>query len=272
MINSAEATRLVAAVIEVATRGGADRGGRGGSADRDRGDLASVALLSDPVRRRLYDYVHEQHEPVGRDEAARATGISRKLAAFHLDRMADAGLFAVSYRRLSGRTGRGAGRPAKLYALTGRRIAVSFPPERHALAGQILAEAMSELRPGEDGLSAVTRVARNVGERLGAEHAAAGKAAHRRAGGPPGRVLKLLQQLGFEPRREGDRLVLRNCPFDELARANRDVVCGMNRALLTGVLSGLSLRGDAAEPCDPTAGDGGRDACCVTVSLGELAQ
>jgi len=73
-------------------------------------ELAAMALLVDPVRWRLYDYLRSSRGAVGRDEAARAANISRNLASFHLDRMAEANLLEVEYRRLSGRTGRGAGR------------------------------------------------------------------------------------------------------------------------------------------------------------------
>ena len=54
--------------------------------------LGAVALLDEPRRRRLYDYVSASDHAVGRDEAAAATDISRELAAFHLDRLARAGL------------------------------------------------------------------------------------------------------------------------------------------------------------------------------------
>src|SRR5438105_14446775 len=90
-------------------------------------DIERVALLDEPARRRLYDFVSGRNAPVGRDEAAAATGMSRGLAAFHLDRLAEAGLLDVEFRRLTGRTGPGAGRPAKLYARAGRRVSVNLP-------------------------------------------------------------------------------------------------------------------------------------------------
>ena len=78
-------------------------------------DLAAIGSLTDPTRRRLYAFVASPIEPVGRDEAADALGIPRQTAAYHLDRLADEGLVDVEFLRLSGRTGPGAGRPAKLY-------------------------------------------------------------------------------------------------------------------------------------------------------------
>ena len=64
------------------------------------------------------------------NEAAASVGISRALAAFHLDRLVKDGLLIPEYRRLSGRTGPGAGRPAKLY----RRAPREACADRHAAA------------------------------------------------------------------------------------------------------------------------------------------
>jgi predicted ArsR family transcriptional regulator len=93
-------------------------------------DLVAVALLADPVRQRLYAYLRERHEPAGREDAARHAGIAVKLAAFHLDKMADAGLLEVDYRRLSGRVGPGAGRPAKVYSIAPRSFSIVIPQTR----------------------------------------------------------------------------------------------------------------------------------------------
>ena len=58
-------------------------------------DLEKLAPLADKVRRRLYEHVVAQGAPVDRDAAAGALGIGRPLAAFHLDRLAEAGLLDV---------------------------------------------------------------------------------------------------------------------------------------------------------------------------------
>ncbi|HEU5110747.1 MAG TPA: winged helix-turn-helix domain-containing protein, partial [Micromonosporaceae bacterium] len=78
--------------------------------------LDALSVLADPVRRSAYRAVADATAPVGRDDVAAALGIGRTLAAHHLDRLVDAGLLAVSYARRTGRTGPGAGRPAKLYS------------------------------------------------------------------------------------------------------------------------------------------------------------
>jgi predicted ArsR family transcriptional regulator len=91
-------------------------------------DLASLSSLDDPVRSRLYRYVSGCAGPVGRDEAAAAAGVGRALAVYHLDKLVEAGLLTASYQRPAGRGGPGAGRPAKLYARSGREFTVGFAP------------------------------------------------------------------------------------------------------------------------------------------------
>ena len=119
--------------------------------DSGRGsDLDAVASLGEPLRRALYSFVAASAQPVSRDDAAHAVEVSREVAAYHLNRLADDGLLEVEYRRLSGRTGPGAGRPTKLYRRSDRVHEVSIPPRRYELAARILLDASREghLEPG----------------------------------------------------------------------------------------------------------------------------
>jgi predicted ArsR family transcriptional regulator len=222
-------------------------------------ELAAISLLVDPVRWRLYDYLRSSHGAVGRDEAARAANISRNLASFHLDRMAEVNLLEVEYRRLSGRTGRGAGRPAKLYRVGARHFAVSLPATRYSLAGRILATAIEERRADEDGAAAVRRVAGRIGGEVGGELRRQ-VAAH--ADAPLAVAEWAARQLGYEPEHQGDRIELRNCPFDELADSHLELICQMNRALLAGLLPLLGADGISAEPVQRRAGV----SCCVQMT------
>ena len=104
--------------------------------------VSRIAALKDPVRRSLYELVASSEEPVGRDQAAAATGVPRALAAFHLDRLAEEGLLEVTFRRLTGRTGPGAGRPAKLYQRSAVEVEVTLPPRAYLLAARLMAEAI----------------------------------------------------------------------------------------------------------------------------------
>ncbi|HEY1574798.1 MAG TPA: transcriptional regulator [Pseudonocardiaceae bacterium] len=202
-------------------------------------ELAAVALLAEPVRRRLYEYVRDRHHAVGRDEAAEAVGISRKLAAFHLDRLADVDLLAVDYRRLSGRVGPGAGRPAKLYSVSSHRFSVTVPQTGYALAAAIMATALSRPDLNGDGRAAVERVAAEVGERLGRTL----RAEHRGTAARRGALERTLAELGCQPHQRENELVLGNCIFAELAESERDLICALNKALVTGMLTGAELTG-----------------------------
>lgn len=199
-------------------------------------DLDGVTSLHDPVRRSLYRYVAARRQDVGRDEAARAVGVSRALAAFHLDKLVAAGLLAATFRRLTGRSGPGAGRPAKLYRRAPRDIAVSVPPRRYDLAARILAEAAAG-RP--ETAARISAAARTAGAEIGAE---ARERVRPRAGGKAAlaAAVEVLESWGFEPEREKDGAVrLRNCPFDAISAAQPQLVCGMNLAFMEGVLDGL---------------------------------
>jgi predicted ArsR family transcriptional regulator len=210
----------------------------------DAADLTAVALLAEPTRQRLYQYLRERREPVGREEAARHAGIKPRLAAFHLDRMADAGLLEVEYRRLSGRVGPGAGRPAKVYSVSSRSFSVDIPQTRYALAASMMATALSAGGAGADGAGAdgagaLQDVATAAGESIGGEirQRARTKGARLEA------VRRRLGQLGYEPRvQESGEWTLRNCIFSELSVSHRELVCPMNAAFLTGLLDGARLK------------------------------
>ena len=213
-------------------------------------DLDRVTLLAEPVRRRLYEFVVGQAEPVDRDAAAAGAGIGRPLAAFHLDRLAEAGLLDVTYRRRSGRTGPGAGRPAKFYARARHgELSVSVPARHYDLAATILADGVER---GAGSAAPVIDAARGHGRRMAREAAIDGMS--------PGRTVDVLAAQGYEPVTEPDGVVrLRNCPFDALVTDHRDLTCSMNLALLEGVVDGLGEPGVAAL-ADPRDGY-----CCVTL-------
>lgn len=192
--------------------------------------LTRVAALEDPVRRALYLLVVERGGETSRDQAARGAGISRALAAFHLDKLVQLGLLEVTYRRLTKRRGPGAGRPAKLYRRARVQLALSLPPREYELAAQLFAEALT----GAGSRARLDRAARRLGRRLAGGTRAKGRRA----------FLTLLQAQGYEPSTTADgTIVLRNCPFDSLARSHRDLACGMNRALVHGLKTGTGLTG-----------------------------
>ncbi|MGW0732179.1 helix-turn-helix transcriptional regulator [Streptomyces sp. NPDC002851] len=186
--------------------------------------MAALAVLGDASRRRLLDFVRRARHPVTREEAAAAVGISRKLAAFHLDKLVKAGLLQA---RHGGHGPRRVGRAPKVYEPGPQSIDVSLPPRRHELLASLLAEAVTGQQPGESAVAAAVRIARERGATLGAE-------ARTRD------LTQELEELGYEPEREPEgHTVLRNCPFHAVAAQAPELVCAMNQAFLHGYLTAV---------------------------------
>ena len=206
--------------------------------------LAALASLGDPLRRELYHYVTSRDGGVGRDEAAAAAGVSRALAAYHLDKLVDAGLLDTRFERRTGRRGPGAGRTAKLYLRSATPVEVALPARDFELIAGLLAYAV-EADPSGGSRAALQRAARA----LGAEAA---------AGGPgDATVPSLLAERGYEPYEEEGVLRLRNCPFGRLAEVHRELVCHANLAFMEGLLQG-HRRGGPRAVLEPRPGR-----CCV---------
>lgn len=219
--------------------------------------ISPIAALEDPVRWRIYAFVRRAGRAVTREEVAENVGISRKLAAFHLDKLLERGLLASHYARPPGRSGRGAGRSAKYYRPSEIQIELSIPERHYDLAGSLLVDAIQSQEPARE---AAFRVARERGRSIGEQQRLARKL--RRAGAERALSLtgEILEEHGFEPYRdEPGGLALRNCPFHTLARAAPDLVCEMNQAFIDGMLRGLGNDTvEAVLTCKP--GD-----CCVTL-------
>jgi predicted ArsR family transcriptional regulator len=209
-------------------------------------DVDRLAALHEPIRRRLFDYVRGSSEPVSREDAAEAVGISRSLAAYHLDKLAEQALLTTGYQRPEGRSGPGAGRPAKVYMAQGE-VSVSVPPRDYELAADLLAEAAETSAEARAALDAVaTRAGQRLAEELGEEE--------------KGSLRDALATRGYEPfEDEAGVIRLRNCPFHRVAEQHRDVVCRMNQAYLEGLLEGLD-RDDVTASLEPEPGR-----CCVAI-------
>ncbi|HET7015187.1 MAG TPA: transcriptional regulator [Streptosporangiaceae bacterium] len=217
--------------------------------------IAAVGALEDEVRRELYVYVARRGQPVGRDEAATAVGIGRPLAAYHLDKLVDLGLLSATYARPPGRRGPGAGRPAKVYARSGREFTVSVPQREYELAAKLLAQAVAA-DESKVARAALDRASRQLGADLGRCSRAPGAHLddHRR------RLTAALAQHGFEPWQDEQGTVnLGSCPFHQLAAQYPKIVCGMNLALIDGLIDGLGAAG-LRPSLDPQPGR-----CCVVV-------
>ncbi|GAB3818831.1 helix-turn-helix domain-containing protein [Kribbella italica] len=204
-------------------------------------NLQAVAALDEPTRRRLYEYVVAAAAAVSRDDAATALALPRNTAAFHLDKLAAEGLLTVVHARRTGRTGPGAGRPAKLYRRSDTEIAVSLPERQYAVAGHLLAGAITDAEStGDSPRAALERQAHTYGKSLTGDS-----------------ILEVLAGQGFEPHPEGESIALSNCPFRALAKAHGSLVCAMTLHLVRGVLAGRPDSGLRAE-LEPTPNH-----CCV---------
>jgi predicted ArsR family transcriptional regulator len=233
--------------------------------DIDR-QLTGLAGLGDPLRRALYRHVVERGQPVSRADAAAAVGISRPLAAYHLDKLVDDGLLEARYQRRGDRRGPGAGRPAKHYVRADRQLELSLPARDYAALAELLAGAV-EADPSGAARTALNRAAASLGAELGAEAANhRGTDDHRGTDNHPDQVLAALRQTlaarGYEPHDEPDGSIrLRNCPFDRIAAHHRQLVCGANHAMLQGLTDHLDGDPPVRAVLDPQPGR-----CCVVLT------
>jgi predicted ArsR family transcriptional regulator len=202
--------------------------------------VEAIGALQEPLRRAVYERAVATGGPVSRNEIADALGIGRTLAAHHLDRLVEAGLLEASFARVNGRSGPGAGRPAKLYRRAPVEHALSLPPRDYRMLAEMLADAVEDA--GAE--VALHAAARRQGERV---------AAQRAAGVDGAQAVQLLKSLGFEPYVEGSVVRLRNCPFDAVAKSHPALVCGASLAFVEGALG------------RPARLDPRPEGCCVAI-------
>jgi predicted ArsR family transcriptional regulator len=210
---------------------------------RQMDPLGALSSLGDATRRRIYDVVAAAPAALTRDEVASEAGIGRTLAAYHLDRLAAEGLLTVARERRTGRSGPGAGRPAKVYARSQQEVTVSVPPRDYHVAARLLADAAAA-----DASGRTRRALADAAAGLGRELAVEG-----------GDLDAMLRERGYEPYEDepGVRR-LRNCPFHAVAQRQPEVVCEMNLALLAALVEGR----DVTASLEPGPGR-----CCVALRV-----
>ena len=219
-------------------------------------NVTGIGVLADPVRRELYRFVCSEAQPVTRDQAAEAVGVARHKAKFHLDRLEAEGLLQADYVRLTGRTGPGAGRPAKRYRRGRSEFAITIPARDYELAGHIMADAISEsARTGTPVFDALNNAAAAHGAAIAAntpDHPSGGDAALDLA-------VSSLTEQGYEPRQIDRIVIMANCPFHRLAVGHTELVCRLNHSLLSGFVDSIApdLLEARFEP--------GANRCCVTL-------
>jgi predicted ArsR family transcriptional regulator len=209
--------------------------------DQTIGDLTQA--LGDPTRRAIYIAVRESAEPMTSGAVAELFDIHTNVARHHLDKLAAEGYVQVSHRRPNGRSGPGAGRPAKCYEVTEKPIDLHFPARRHDQLVDLLIRLVNRLSTGD-----VSSVAEDVGREYGRELAA-------EIGTPEDSgyeesvmaVAKAMTGLGFHmsPDLDGRRLLTSSCPFGDAASGHPEVVCSLDRGIVGGLFEALR------QPCEP---------------------
>jgi predicted ArsR family transcriptional regulator len=223
-----------------------------------------VSALGDPTRRRVFFAVRSAGDAQSKDDVAAAVGIDRRLAGFHLDKLVDHGFLEAEFHRRSGRTGPGAGRPAKHYRLAGAEVQVALPERHYELLASLLLRAARE--EGGSSQEVLERVGHDFGFELGLAEVAAG-----RAGAAPGavheavsEVARLLSRYGFAARAEGPGLRACACPFEELAFHDPERICGLDRAIWRGMLAAFAPDATLGVATTRARGD---DACVAHAEL-----
>ncbi|MEO5780229.1 metalloregulator ArsR/SmtB family transcription factor [Arthrobacter sp. PAMC25284] len=227
--------------------------------------VAAIASLGDENRRKLFDFVRSAGDAVSRDDAARAVGLARSTASFHLDRLVHDGVLLVEFRKLGGRDGPGSGRPAKLYRAAVREVGASVPDRNYDLAADLLVSAVeASMAEGGSAREVLLRTAYARGYEAGRTRAdAAGPAAG--AG-----FAELLAAEGYRPEDDGaGGLLLLNCPFDRIASGHAGVVCAMNGAFLGGAAAGCGIARERVEALDiedfKAQGAAQQGQCCARI-------
>jgi predicted ArsR family transcriptional regulator len=219
--------------------------------------VGALDRLLDPGLSEALLFARAQPQPVTADELAVAKGIHRNVARGRLERLVGAGLLVTDFERRTGRSGPGAGRPAKTYVAAPEVTALELPRRRYEELFSLLVDALPDPRRLREIGGAYGRTfARGVRSRRTLEGALAGAcAAFRRAG---------FQASVVEATGDEGTIQTPTCPLRPLVRANvraREV----DRGLWEGLIARM-LDGRVTVACE-TAGchDGG--ACLVRVRL-----
>lgn len=226
--------------------------------ERLRKSMRYLAVLGDESRQKLYAFVRQQPTPVTREAVADHFGISRNLAAFHLDKLVERGLLVAAYARSPGTGGPGAGRPPKVYSASDVEVDITIPERRYDVIGQILVTALDAEREGLPAREAARLAAAERGRSYARD-------AHRRPRAnlrqDMRRACDLLAGCGYEPYILGDDILLKNCPFHQLAQQSRELVCGLNQTFLQGVTEEIAHPPSLSALLDPRDNH-----CCVRLA------
>lgn len=204
-----------------------------------RNQAQPLDAVGTPALRDALLFVRGRSEPVSAEELAAEQKVHPNVARSRLDRLVAAGLLLSHFERRSGRTGPGAGRPAKVYSPAPETTAVEFPERNYADLVALLADEL----PPRAREQRLRRVGAGFAHRL-LEKAPVTPVRNLRRGLE--RVCRALGELGFQATVEevdGRRAVLSTptCPLrplvvahPELAEVDRGMWCGLVEAGVAG--------------------------------------
>ena len=201
-----------------------------------------LEAIGDRELRKALLFARAQQQPVTADEVAAAQGIHRNVARSRLERLAEAGLLIASFERRTGRTGPGAGRPAKTYRVAPELTAIEFPKRRYEQLIGLVVDALPE-RARRDRLRELGIA---FGRELGREARLRAAKTFRTA---LGRVCAALGDLGYHAsvaEVNGERAVIATatCPLRPLVRVHPELATvdrGMWAALAARALDGINV-------------------------------
>lgn len=193
-----------------------------------------LAAIGDPELRDALLFARSRARAVTADELAEEKGLHRNVARSRLERLVEAGLLAVGYERRTGRTGPGAGRPAKTYSVVPQLESIEFPADQNESLAELLVDAL-RARGGKEPL-------REVGVNFGRELARSAKLRPVKSIETGfERVCAAVRRLGYQASLEhaddkGAVIATPTCPLRPLVRARPEAV-GIDRGMWAGLAS-----------------------------------
>jgi predicted ArsR family transcriptional regulator len=225
--------------------------------DESIGDITSA--LGDPTRRAVFIAAREAAGPVTSADIAELFLIHPNVARHHLDKLAADGYLDVTRRRQTGRSGPGAGRPAKCYTASGKGIDLHFPSRRQDLLVELLVRIIE--RTSSTDIAAIAEsVGREYGEELAEEIGSPGNAEYTTA---VTAVARAMTGLGFQMSADpgAGRLTTSSCPFGDAAAGHPEVLCSLDRGIVSGLFEGMN------QPCAPILHPDLDEACITEVPV-----
>jgi predicted ArsR family transcriptional regulator len=199
------------------------------SGDEPRLDL--LKALGDNTRYAIYLELARSAVPLATADVADTLGLHPNTVRPHLERLRDLGLLEVQSDN------RGAvGRPHHRYSLAPDAPSFGLEPPTFPILADMLLRAASLAGARAD-------EANQAGRERGARDGARVRVRSEQGGACLESLVAELDRLGFDPAVAGDEaaatIAFAHCPFQALAQANPELVCGLHRGLVEGFVDAV---------------------------------